>query len=132
MRSATKTIASAFVMLLTTGAHADSTFTLPSGVRVEIKEAIFQKKQFNVVGCREDGGPCLINGKLVFGTPFGTPKTYLKAITISYQGRSYSLDTIGMFDAWGDRPVAVKGAIRYFGGKCTNRLLRNSDASSRS
>ena len=93
-------------------------FLLPSGVRVEIVEAAFNKALFKVSKCGVHAPACLINGHVPFGNDSELPKTYTKSITVSYQGQSYSLDVSDMYDAWGDRPLEVKGVIRYFGGKC--------------
>jgi hypothetical protein len=105
--------------LLCQNAFADSAFTLPSGVHIKIAEAKFQKDRFHVSGCSDDNKPCLINGHIPFGLTGNLPKTYVTTITASYLGHSYSLDASDMYDAWGSRPLAVKGAIRYFGGSCS-------------
>jgi hypothetical protein len=97
-----------------------STFSLPSGIEVKIVEATFQKNQFKVEGCSDQDSVCRINGHIPFGIAFGLPKTYLKSITISFRGRSYSLDVSDMYNAWGSRPLEYKGTVRYFGGKCFN------------
>jgi hypothetical protein len=107
-------------VIFATPAIADttSTFTLPSGVEVKIVEATFQKSLFKVEGCSDRDSVCRINGHVPVGSAFGLPKTYVKSITISFQGRSYSLDVSDMYDAWGSRPLEYRGKIRYFGGKC--------------
>jgi hypothetical protein len=107
-------------IIFTSSAIADitSTFILPSGVEVKIIEAPFQKALFKVEGCSEGDSVCRINGHAPAGIAFGLPKTYVKSITISFQGRSYSLDVSDMYDAWGSRPLEYRGKIRYFGGKC--------------
>lgn len=111
----------AFLLTLPgSSAFADSTFTLPSGVHVQITEQKFQKDQFQVVGCKVGDKSCLINGHIPFGMMDYLPKTYLKAITVSYLGHSYSLDVSNMYDAWGIRPLAFKGSVRYFGGACSD------------
>jgi hypothetical protein len=99
-------------------ADTEAAFTLPSGVNVKITEAAFEKKLFKVSGCTETGTTCLINGRVPWGTAFVMPKTYLKSISVSYQGHSYLLDVSDMYNAWGGRPLEYKGAVRYFGGKC--------------
>jgi len=99
-------------------ADTTSTFILPSGVEVKIVEAPFQKSLFKVEGCSERDSVCRINGHAPAGIAFGLPKTYVKSITVSFQGRSYSLDVSDMYNAWGARPLEYKGKIRYFGGKC--------------
>ena len=109
-----------YLAILVTPAFADTTsdFTLPIGVRVIVVEAAFQKAQFNIEGCADGNRVCLINGHIAFGIAFGLPKTYVKSITISFGGRSYSLDVSNMYNAWGSRPLEKPGAIRYFGGRC--------------
>lgn len=73
-------------------ADMTSTFTLPSGVDVKIVEAPFEKKLFRIDGCSERNSGCRINGHVPFGIVFGLPKTYVKSIAVSFQGRAYSLD----------------------------------------
>jgi hypothetical protein len=99
---------------------AASTFSLPSGVRVTIVEFPFGTDSFRVSGCGSDVQPCLINGRIPFGIAYGLPKTYVKSITVAYRNKSYLLNSSDMFNAWGNRPLAVKGAIRYFGGGCVD------------
>lgn len=110
------------LMLLASPTFADMTsiFTLPSGVEVRIIEAPFEKSLFKVEGCSERDSVCRINGHAPAGIAFGLPKTYVQSITISFRGRSYSLDASDMYNAWGSRPLEHKGKIRYFGGKCSD------------
>ncbi|MDA8078292.1 MAG: hypothetical protein M0Z79_05070 [Nitrospiraceae bacterium] len=108
------------LVIFTAPAFADmtSTFALPSGVEVKIIEAPFQKSLFRIEGCSGRESVCRINGRAPAGVAFGLPKTYVKSITVSFRGRSYSLDASSMYNAWGSRPLEYKGKIRYFGGKC--------------
>jgi hypothetical protein len=108
--------------LFVSSANADttSTFTLPSGVGVKIVEATFKKSLFKVEGCSGKDQMCRINDHTPAGIAFGLPSTYVKSITVSFQGRSYSLDVSDMYNAWGTRPLEYPGKIRYFGGKCFN------------
>jgi len=112
----------ALVAALLDGAPAafskNADFVLPSGVRIEIVEAPFKKDAFKVSGCNADSKGCLINGRIPFGNAEDLPKTYVKSIRATYQGRTHSLDASDMYDAWGDRPLEEKGVVRYFGGKC--------------
>ena len=93
-------------------------FTLPSGVTVELDERTFVASQFKIDGCKENEPKCLINGNIPIGTAFGLPSTYIKSIKVSFKGKTYSLDSRDMYDAWGKRPLEVPGVVRYFGGKC--------------
>jgi len=108
------------IILLSASALADteSAFILPSGVKVTIVEAPFDKAQFEITNCVEGGTNCLIRGKVPFGVTFGLPKTYIKSISVVYHNQSYMLDSSDMYDAWGSRPLERTGVIRYFGGKC--------------
>ncbi|MBC3928644.1 hypothetical protein H8K29_10515 [Undibacterium sp. CY21W] len=103
-----------------TGAFADGlvNFTLPSGVAVELVEQAFVKSQFKVEGCNGQEKKCLINGRIPFGTDLDLPKSYVKSIRVSFQGKTYSLSSDGMYNAWGKRPLEYPGSVRYFGGKC--------------
>ena len=94
------------------------TFTIPSGVKVELDERAFMKSQFKVHGCTGKEPECRINGRIPFGSDLDLPKTYLKSIKVSFQGRTYSLESTDMYNAWGSRPLEHPGSIRYFGGKC--------------
>lgn len=115
---------SIFLVLLSagfmTGAFADGlvNFTLPSGVAVELVEQTFVKSQFKVEGCNGQEQECVINGSIPFGTDLNLPKSYVKSIKVSFQGKTYSLNSEGMYNAWGKRPLEYPGAVRYFGGKC--------------
>lgn len=99
-------------------AEASSKFLLPSGVEVSILESPFNIKKFKVEGCSDKASICRINGHIPFGVAFGLPTTYVKSITITFQGKSNLLDVSDMYNAWGNRPLEVPGKIRYFGGKC--------------
>jgi hypothetical protein len=99
-----------------------ATFTLPSGVAVRIVEAPFKASMFKVQNCMDEEMPCLINGHVPFGVGHGFPRTYLKSITVSFEKRSYSLDVSDMYNAWGNRPLEVKGVVRYFGGRCFDAM----------
>lgn len=112
----------AWLLALVPMAFADSTaaFTLPSGVAVRIVEAPFEVSKFKVQGCSEQASGCRINGRVPFGVAFGYPQTYVKSITASFKGRTYSLDPTQMYNAWGGRPLEIKGSVRYFGGRCVD------------
>ena len=113
--------------LFSTSALADttSTFTLPSDVDVTIVESVFDKEMFNVERCSPNrwgsGSIGRINGRVPYGIDINVPETYVKSITISYQGAAYELDVTDMYNAWGDRPLQYPGGVRYFGGKCFDK-----------
>jgi hypothetical protein len=104
-------------------ADTEATFTLPSGVKVKIIEALFDKRVFKISGCTESSATCFINGHVPFGFDVGLPETYVKSISVSYRHQSYSLDVSDMYNAWGRRHLEYKGTVRYFGGKCFNTKL---------
>ena len=99
-------------------ADTKASFTLPSGVEVHIAEAPFRSGHFKVEGCSDKEDLCRINGRIPFGTAFGLPKTYVKSIKVTFQGRTYPLNVKDMYNAWGSRPLGYKKVVRYFGGKC--------------
>jgi len=120
-----KTLASIAVLGLGLGAVAlaadnstSAEFKLPSGVTIRIVESPFNPAKHKIKGCTGGADGCLIDGRFVFGSADEIPKTYVKSITATFGERSYSLDVSQMYDAWGGRPVEVKGAVRYFGGRC--------------
>ena len=112
-----------FISAATNAADVVASFTLPSKVKVRVVEAPFAQSGLVF----EEKEPCVIEGRVPFGTDCGRPKTYLKELTISYEGKTYQLDTSSMFNAWHGRPLValppkgVKGrGLRYFGGYCVN------------
>lgn len=107
----------------TNAADVVASFTLPSKVKVRIVEAPFAQSGMVF----DEKRPCFIEGRVPFGTDCGRPETYLKELTISYEGKTYQLDTSSIFNAWHGRPLVslppkgVKGrGLRYFGGYCAN------------
>jgi hypothetical protein len=94
-------------------------FTLPSGMKVEIVEALFASSGIKAVGCEKAVEVCRLGGK-PYGMATGLPKTYVRSIGITYADATYRLDSAGMYDAWGNRPLQAKGGIRYFGGSCSD------------
>jgi hypothetical protein len=120
MRKLYLTIVLSLTLFATVAMATDKTarFTLPSGVKVMIVEAPFQKAAFKIEGCSDKDSMCRINDDLPYGLAFGLPKTYVKSITVSYKGQSYLLDASDMYDAWGKRPLEYPNSIRYFGGQC--------------
>jgi hypothetical protein len=124
-----KTVASIVVLGLGLGVGAyaadgsrSSVFTLPSGVTIRIVEGPFNPAKHKIKGCTEAAGAdgCFIDGR--FGSADELPKTYVKSITATFGGRSYSLDVSQMYNAWGGRPLEVKGVVRYFGGSCSDPM----------
>ena len=112
-------LVTALVVAIVSGpalAETHATFTLQSGVKVTIVEAPFDRKLFRISGT-EGSATCFINGRVPFGTD-RWPETYVKSISVDYEGRSYSLEVSDMYNAWGRRPLESKGDVRYFGGKC--------------
>jgi hypothetical protein len=123
MRTAASNLA-AVVALSSPAIAADesvASFTLPSGVAIRIIEAPFDGSKHRLKGCTGPDG-CLIDGRIPFGSDGGLPKSYVKSITASFKGQHHTLDASQMYNAWGGRPLEVKGTIRYFGGKCQDSM----------
>lgn len=107
-------------LLASPAGAADSvaSFTLPSGHRVRIVEAPFEESRLKY----SEAVPCLVDGKIPFGTDCSKPVSYLKSLTVRINKKVYRLDSSQMFNVWGDRPLAPKDGkgFRYFGGHCTD------------
>jgi hypothetical protein len=114
-------ILSIIFVLLASNVLADGQtkeFDLGNGITVQIEEAKFNPESHKIENCEGSNYPCLIDGVFPFGTAFSMPKTYLKSLTLSKSGKSYKLQTTGMYNAWGNRPLEFKGKIKYLGGHC--------------
>ncbi|VAW58416.1 hypothetical protein MNBD_GAMMA08-201 [hydrothermal vent metagenome] len=59
----------------------------------------------------------LPNGNLIFGAT-RTPKTYVNKITFYVNNKSYNLENMYMYNAWGNRPLEVPNVIKYFDAHC--------------
>jgi hypothetical protein len=88
-------------------------FTLPSGVKVEIVEALFASSGIKAVGCEKAVEVCRLGGK-PYGMATGLPKTYVRSIGITYADATYRLDSAGMYDAWGKQAAAGKRGHTLF------------------
>jgi hypothetical protein len=86
---------------------------------VTIVEAEFSAGKFKVSGCDGPSRECLVDGRIPFGVIDEVPRSFLKSIDVSFKGKTHSLDTSGMYNAWGSRKPAMSG-IRYFGGACSD------------
>lgn len=102
---------------LAQGNPRTSRFVLPSKVHVAIVEADFSARDFEVLGCGESSGSCLIDSKVPFGVVDEVPRRYVAKLEVSYEGRTYVLDSSDMYDAWNGRALSI-GGVRYFGGSC--------------
>ena len=117
-----KTLPFLFFLLLAMPAVAKSEdikeFNLGKGITVQIEEAIFIPKNHKIENCNGSKTPCSIDGMLPFGTTSKMPKTYVKLLSLSVGSKTYRLDTSGMYNAWGNRPLEYKGTIKYLGAHC--------------
>jgi hypothetical protein len=102
----------------TTLASDEKRYELDGGIVVTIEEAQFTPEQHDIKNCASSKIPCTIDGVFPFGTAFNIPRTYLKRLTFSIKNKTYELDTSGMYNAWGNRPLEHKGSIRYLGAHC--------------
>lgn len=122
------------MILSTTALAADvKEFDLGNGVTVKLKEEKFIPENHIIENCNNSNIPCLIDRIHPFGTASNMPKTYLKYLSLSKAGKTYKLNTNGMYNAWGNRPLEFKGIIKYLGAHCydeSNCTLRGlfSDA----
>ena len=93
-------------------------FDLKDGIKVSILEVPFDPSSHEIENCDGSEMPCLIDGHFPYGTAFNLPRTRLKKLTLSIGSSSYNLDTTGMYNAWGKRPLEYEGKIRYLGAHC--------------
>lgn len=95
-------------------------FVIPAGVKVRILEVPFDETPMRY----DQREPCLVDGKVPFGVDCTKPKTAVKRITVTVNGREVDLDSSGMYNAWEGRPLQTKPdpktkrSFRYFGGRC--------------
>ncbi len=103
------------------GADIIASFKLPSGHKVTIVEAPFAEGKLKY----SDSSPCLVDGRIPFGTDCGIPSTYVKSLSVVVNGKSLKLDTSQMFNVWGNRHlITYKGKpVRYFGGSCLDKEI---------
>jgi hypothetical protein len=98
-----------------------SEFILPNGANISIVENVFDATKHRIEKCRGNSiDICYIDGREPFGVLSEIPRTFLKNITVNYQGEVYRLDSSNMYNAWGDR---LKHALYpyYFWGDCKDK-----------
>ncbi|MCP4764796.1 MAG: hypothetical protein GY875_00840 [Gammaproteobacteria bacterium] len=110
------------LLLFSTPVFADEVkvFDLKDGIKISILEVPFDPSSHRIENCDDSEIPCLIDGHFPYGTAFNMPRSHLKELTLSIGDSSYNLDTTGMYNAWGNRPLEYKGKIRYLGAHCYN------------
>ncbi len=93
-------------------------FDLGNDVKVSILEVKFEPSEHKIVPCEGSDIPCLIDGHLPFGTAVSMPRTKLKELKFITKKSTYILETTGMYNAWGNRPLQYKDSIKYLGAHC--------------
>jgi hypothetical protein len=88
---------------------------------VTIEEATFNPEGHEIINCEGSDYPCTIDDIFPFGTANSFPRTYLKKLSLSIADKTYNLDTSGMYNAWGNRPLEFKGKIKYLGAHCYDK-----------
>jgi hypothetical protein len=101
-------------------AETKSEFVLANGVKISIVEDIFDATKHDIKKCKNDFFICYIDENEPFGASWGTPKTYIKNITVTYQGEVYKLDSSNMYNAWGHR-LEHAPYSSYFMGECKDK-----------
>ncbi|MEJ2610144.1 MAG: hypothetical protein P8179_08655 [Candidatus Thiodiazotropha sp.] len=99
-------------------AGEEKQYDLGNGIVVNLEEAEFNPIEHKIINCEGSIIPCTIDGVFPFGIEFSIPRTYLKSLSLSIHGRTYKLNTSGMYNAWGNRPLAIKDKIKYLGAHC--------------
>lgn len=92
--------------------------SLPSGIEVQIEEAPCDPGVALSEAGATSGKPCEAGKGVAFGVRGPLPKTMVKRIAVAVGNRTYELDSSGMYDAWGERPLSHPNIVRYLGGWC--------------
>ena len=101
-------------------ANEAKVFDLGNGIKVSILEEKFDPKSHKIENCENSNIPCRIDSHIPYGTAFNMPRTELKELKLTTESGTYKLDTTGMYNAWGERPLEYKGSIKYLGAYCFN------------
>jgi hypothetical protein len=100
--------------------EAKSEFMLENGTNVSIVEDVFDETEHDIEKYKDsDDYIFSIDGNIAHGA-LEVPKTYVKSITVIYQGQIYSLDSSDMYNAWGDR-TGQAPHTSYFFGDCKDK-----------
>ncbi|OUS26978.1 hypothetical protein A9Q99_17375 [Gammaproteobacteria bacterium 45_16_T64] len=94
------------------------TFSFKGGISVSLSE--IQYSQSDIAACINDKTVCRTNGDIVFGSDNENPTSYLNAMSISVDGKTYNLDTSNMYNAWQGKPKEIDGVIKYLHASCFN------------
>jgi len=93
---------------------------LPSGIEVQIEEVPCASAGALSESRAVSGKPCQVRDGVPFGVRGPQPKTMVRRIAVVVGDRSYELESEGMYDAWGERPLSHSGNVRYLGGWCAD------------
>ena len=91
------------------GADRIAEYSLADNVHVQIVERPFVASQHKIELCPGADFPCKIDGAFPYGTSFDLPTWSLAEVAVRIKGQSYTLDTSGMYNAWGNRPIEYQG-----------------------
>jgi len=94
-------------------------YDLGNGVLLELLEVPFVKENHKISPCSySKESVCLIDDQIAFGIAGNMPKKEFEYIKLNVDGKEYRLDSSGMFDAWGSRPLKYDDDTVYFVAVC--------------
>jgi len=96
-----------------------NTFVFGGGVFITLNEVSYSDAVISE--CKKDKIVCRTNGDIVFGSDNQNPKSYLKAMVVSVDNNTYSLNTRNMYNAWMGKPKEAEGVIQYLHASCFDK-----------
>jgi hypothetical protein len=95
-----------------------ASYEFGKNTKVTLLEKVFDPRQARVETCRGGAGVCRINDAIPFGVSSGMPKTFLAKVTLEVDRKTYTLDSGGMYNAWGKKPGDGQGTAQRLSAQC--------------
>lgn len=80
----------------------ETTFTFSPGLVLHMRVSSFDPATHSVTRCKvlDWEGVCLIDGKPIFGTDWGTPRSVLESAELEVEGLKIPLDVSSLYEPW--------------------------------
>ena len=86
-----------------------SEYKINDKIHIKVIEKPFDPSQHKIEMCTGSDFPCKIDGIFPYGTAFALPSVQLTELIVTINNHSISLNTSGMYDAWGNREIENEG-----------------------